>query len=195
MSGRKYIVAATVIVALLPSDALSQDTKAARDSLNWSIFQKLYPARAIAAREEGAVGFTVTLDAKGEVTGCQVTHSSGHPLLDEETCKIVTMHAQFTPDPNLGLSQTKTHEGVIAWKLPESSPVLAAPKPIVASAAPEKIVCKKTLRAGTLAGFDRTCMTPTEWAKQSDQQKEPFTEAQKGKGSTSGVPCFNPNGC
>jgi TonB family protein len=175
---RGSVVAAAAALFVLPSYAQSQDAKAARDTLNWGIFEKLYPARALNAREEGAVGFTVTLDSKGEVTGCQVTHSSGHPLLDEETCKVVTMHAQFTPDPHLGPSQTKTHEGLIAWKLPESSPVLAAPKPILASASPEKIVCKKTLRAGTLAAFDRTCMTPTEWAKQSDQQKEPFTEAQ-----------------
>ena len=155
------------------------DQKAAQNALNWDIFQKLYPKRALDAHEEGAVGFLVTLDNKGEVTQCQVTHTSGHPLLDLETCQIVTMHAQFNPDPSLSPSQTKTHEGLIAWKLPASTTVLAPPKPMVAAAAPEKTVCKRTVRVGTLAGFERTCMTPTEWAKQSDEMKQPFKEAQE----------------
>src|SRR6478735_5228039 len=75
---------------------------------NWDVFLKLYPKRALAAKEEGAVGFTVTLDNKGDVTNCQVTQSSGHPLLDEETCKLITLNAVFKPDPNLSPSQTKT---------------------------------------------------------------------------------------
>jgi TonB family protein len=193
----RSVLAAAAVMFVVPTLAKSQEAKAARETLNWDILQKLYPRRALLAREEGAVGFTVTLDNKGEVTGCQVTHSSGHPLLDEETCKIITMNAQFKPDFNLGPSQIRTHEGMIAWKLPatEATAVLAPPQPMSVPDAPEKIVCKKTVRAGTLAGFERTCMTPTEWAKQSDRQKEPWADVQGKKGSTSGAPCFNPNGC
>src|SRR5919107_4230428 len=101
MSLHRFIIATSLLVA---SPALAQapaPEAAARNASNWDIFQKLYPARALAAREEGAVGFTVTLDSKGEVTNCQVTHSSGHPLLDQETCKLVTLNAQFKPDPGL----------------------------------------------------------------------------------------------
>jgi TonB family protein len=182
---------------LLAAPAWSQvpDPNAARNAANWDIFLKLYPQRAIAAHEEGAVGFTVTLDNKGEVTRCQVTHTSGHPLLDEETCQLITLHAQFKPDSSLGSSQTETHEGVIAWKLQGLSTALAAPKPITLAAAPERIVCKKTLRAGTLAAFDRTCLPATEWAKQSDQQKEPWADLQGKKGATNGTSCVAPSGC
>ena len=60
---------------------------------------------------------------------CKVTHSSGHPLLDQETCKVITLNAMFKPDPNLAPSQTKTHEGMIAWKLPKSTAALATPRP------------------------------------------------------------------
>jgi TonB family protein len=155
------------------------DQKAAQNALNWDIFQKLYPKRALEAREEGAVGFVVSLDNKGEVTRCQVTHTSGHPLLDEETCQIVTLHAQFNPDPSLSPSQTKTHEGLIAWKLPASTTVLVPPKPVATAKAPEQVVCKRTVRVGTLAGFERTCMTPTEWAKQTSQMKQPWEEMQQ----------------
>ena len=39
-------------------------------------------------------------------------------------------------------------------------------------------------------------MTPTEWARESDQMKEPYADMQGKKGDTSGdVGCINPNGC
>ena len=150
--------------------------KAAQNALNWDIFQKLYPKRALEAHEEGAVGFLVTLDNKGDVTRCQVTHSSGHPLLDLETCQIITLHAQFNPDPSLSPSQTKTHEGLIAWKLPASTTPLEPPKPVAVAKAPEQAVCKRTVRVGTLAGFERTCMTPTEWARRTEQEREAWDD-------------------
>jgi TonB family protein len=152
----------------------------------WNVFLKLYPPRALKAREEGAVGFKVTLSNKGDVTNCEVTHSSGHPLLDEETCKLVTLNAVFKPDPSLSPSQTKTSDGIITWKLPNSTTQLAAPQAVSSNGAPEKIVCKKITKTGTLSGFERTCMTPTEWAKQSDAMKADFEDIQGKKGSTSG---------
>ena len=158
----------------------------AKDALNWEIFWKLYPPRALAAREEGAVGFTVRIDSKGDVTRCNVTHSSGHPLLDDETCKIMVLHAQFNPDPGMSPSSERTHEGVIVWKLPASTTVVPPPTRLAAAAAPEKIICKKIVRIGTLSGFERTCMTPTEWSKQSDQMKEVYEELQGKKGSSHG---------
>ncbi len=189
-----------IIAGLAEAAALTAQTsnpKAARDAINWEIFQKLYPPRAIAAHEEGAVGFIVSLDSKGDVTNCEVTHSSGHPLLDAETCKIVTLNAVFKADPGLGPSQTRTHEGLITWKLPASTTVLAPPQPVTALTAPEKMVCKKNVKAGTLAGYERICMTPTEWAKQSDEMKQPYDELQGKKGFTNEAigSCMNPNGC
>ena len=92
MSVRSLIVAAGMFAAA-PVFAQAADTKAAQNAANWDVFQKFYPARALAAHEEGAVAFKVTLDSKGLVTGCEVTHSSGHPLLDQETCNVITLHA------------------------------------------------------------------------------------------------------
>ncbi|MBW0007060.1 MAG: TonB family protein [Sphingomonas sp.] len=178
----------TLIAAVLGAATVAAqpiDQKAARDALNWDIFQKLYPKRAIEAREEGAVGFTVTLDNKGEVVNCAVTHSSGHPLLDQETCKIITLNAVFKSDPNLAPSQTKTHEGMIAWKLPNGSAQLAAPKP-VASAELDKMICKKSVKTGSLASTERTCMTLRDWNKMSDDAKEMWQDIQGKKGSTHG---------
>jgi TonB family protein len=178
----RLLLAAAVVSTSTPDSA--PNPPPTQTVSNWDVFLKLYPGRAIAAREEGLVGFLVTLDNQGSVQRCQVTHSSGHPLLDEETCKLVTMNAVFKPDPNLSPSQTKTHEGMINWKLPASAFVPAPPKPVAAKAAPEQVVCKKNIRIGTLAGVERTCMTPSEWAKQSDAQKQFWDEQQGRKGYT-----------
>jgi TonB family protein len=185
MSVRTLIVAAGLLAAP-PAFAQGADPKAAQNAANWEVFQKLYPARALAAREEGAVGFLVTLDKQGAVTKCEVTHSSGHPLLDQETCNLITLHALFKPDAGGSQSQVATHEGVIAWKLPASTSLLAAPQAVSSASVPEKVICKKILRTGSLADYERTCMTRREWATQSDEAKEMWDDIQGKKGSTHG---------
>lgn len=149
------------------------------------MFEQFYPKRAIAAKEEGAVGFKVTLDSKGLVSDCQITHSSGHALLDQETCNIITLHAQFKADPGLSPSQVHTSEGMIAWKLPSSAASLPAPKP-VQSGELDKVVCKKNVRTGTLADVQRTCMTVREWARQSTETRDFWEDLQGKKASTHG---------
>jgi len=124
MTIRSLVIGAMLLTAT-PVFAQSQ---AAKNDPMWNVFLKLYPQRALKAHEEGAVGFLVTLNNKGDVTNCQVTQSSGHPILDEETCKLITLNAVFKPDPNLSPSQTKTSPGVITWKLPDSTTQLAAPQ-------------------------------------------------------------------
>jgi hypothetical protein len=51
-----------------------------------------------------------------------------------------------------------------------------------ASSELEKQIGKMTVRIGTLAGFERTCMTATEWARQSDEMKQPWEDLQGTKG-------------
>jgi hypothetical protein len=174
---RRLIILGCLAVAT-PALAQTAEQKA-QNGANWDVFLKLYPKRALAAREDGAVGF--------KVVGCEVTHSSGHPLLDAETCKLITLNAVFKPDPNLGPSQTKTSEGVINWRLPDSKGgQLAAPTAIAAGSGPEKVVCKKTLKTGSMASYERICMTPSEWVKYSAQARAEYEDLQGKKGSTSG---------
>jgi TonB family protein len=176
----------TAVLATAPAFGETPQAAAARNTENWNILQKLYPARAIKAHEEGAVAFKVAIDKKGDVANCQVTHSSGHPLLDAETCKIITLNAQFKPEPGLGDSQTRTREGVITWKLPNSTALLQAPRAVAAVDAPDPVICKKVLKTGTLAGYERTCMTQSDWNLQSDQGNEMWGDVQGKKGSSHG---------
>lgn len=178
-----FVAAAAIMAA--PAAAQGPDAKAASNAANWDVFLKLYPPRALKAREEGAVGFKVTLDSKGAVTGCQVTLSSGHPLLDQETCNLVTLHAQFKPDPTVSASQITTHDGMIAWRLPGGAATLNTPTAVQMDPT-DKIICKKSVRTGSLAAVERTCLSQREWARQSDESKQPWEELQGRKGSTTG---------
>ncbi|HVM23549.1 MAG TPA: energy transducer TonB [Sphingomicrobium sp.] len=184
MRARSLLIAVGLMAAG-PALAETPGSKAALNASNWDALLKFYPPRALAARQEGAVGFRVTLDSKGLVTGCEVTHSSGHPLLDQETCNVVALHTVFKAEqPNSG-SQVRTHEGMIAWKLPASTSKLAVPQ--TAEASPlDKVICKKSVKTGTLAGVERTCLTAREWGRQSDDTREFWSDLQGRKGSTSG---------
>lgn len=185
MFGRCLILG-SVLLAAAPVYAQSAETQAAQNKTNWDIFLKLYPPRALAAHEEGAVGFKVTIDKKGTVTDCQVTHSSGHALLDQETCTLITLNAEFKPEEGLSGSQVRTRDGMITWKLPTSTTQLAAPQALAANTGPEKVICKKTVRTGTVAATERTCMTQRDWDRQSAEEREAWGELQGKKGSTSG---------
>ena len=148
---------------------------------------KLYPKRALAAGEQGLVAFQLTLDRNGHPTACQVTHSSGHKLLDNETCDLLMMHAVFQPPKDAEgnrLAVFRT-EGVINWRVPGGDTKLVSPVKVAKIDPLEKKICKRTLRIGTLAGYERTCMTAREWETQRAESLGYMDEIQ-GKGFTSG---------
>lgn len=56
-----------------------------------------YPAEALRRGEEGAVGVTMTIDAYGRVSACEVSTSSRSEVLDSTTCDLVKRRARYTP--------------------------------------------------------------------------------------------------
>lgn len=146
------------------------------------VFQN-YPPRALAAGEQGAVFFVVTLDKDAHASSCEVTHGSGHPLLDIETCQLILLHAEFksAKDANGRLTQ-QTAEGVVNWTIPGQAPVPIKPILLTGDQKPEKQICKKSIRVGTLAAVERTCMTVSEWAKQSEESRKTFEDLQGRRG-------------
>ena len=159
--------------------AETPDQKTARAVANVDTLMAYYPPQAKAAGEQGLVAFTVSLDRDGHPTSCQVTHSSGSRTLDEETCPVLLAHAEFAPDVNAaGTRVAGTHQGVINWQLhgyPPNAP-LAAPVAVVSNTAPAKMVCHRTLRTGTLADYERICMTAAEWKRGADEVKHDWEE-------------------
>lgn len=185
---RLVFLSALLIGAAAPALAGTSD-KAARDSVNSDVLLSEYPARALAAGEQGSVGFKVTLDRDGYASACEVTHSSGHKRLDQETCDLILSRATFKgiKDGN-GRKVSSVHEGVINWRLPGSS---AAPSKNWAAAGagvakPEKKVCRRRVKTGSLADYERLCATQADWDRMSQRTKEEWGAIQGTFGSTRG---------
>jgi TonB family protein len=82
-----------------------------------------YPAAAVQAREEGAVGFRLTVGKDGRVAACAVTASSGSTALDSTTCQLLTVRARFRPARDYeGKPTEDSVHGRIVWRLPEPEP-------------------------------------------------------------------------
>lgn len=172
---------------VVPAVAQTPDAATARNALNWETLMKLYPPRALSAREQGVVGFSVKLDKDGHPTECEVTRSSGFPLLDQETCQIITLHAVFKATGAATGSQVSTHQGAINWQLPSGTSVAAAPaKPVKVAAAPEKMICKRVPKTGSNVATERVCLSRRDWQTSSEDSRREFEDLQGRKGSTSG---------
>jgi TonB family protein len=87
-----------------------------------------YPSTALAAGEQGVVGFRATINTSGRVTACDITSSSGSAVLDATTCRLVRIRARFDPVKDQdGTPITDTYDGRVKWSLPAPSPAPATP--------------------------------------------------------------------
>jgi protein TonB len=68
---------------------------------------------------EGSASFTLGIDASGKVTGCTITRSTGHGVLDAATCALVTKRARFEPARDgTGKPVAGSFNGSITWNIP-----------------------------------------------------------------------------
>lgn len=184
MIRRISLLAAGSLVAQPVTAAAVQSRAEQERQISVIVFQN-YPPRALAAEEQGAVFFVVNIDKDARATSCEVTHGSGHPLLDAETCELIVQHAVFKSARDAsGHVIKQTAEGMVNWTIPGHKPTPIVPVLLAAKDKPEKQICKKNVRIGTLASVERTCMTEREWARQTDEMKQPWDEIQGKKGST-----------
>jgi protein TonB len=175
------------LVAAATAQAETPAERNARLAQNWDTLQQYYPARARKAGEQGLVGFNIRIDKDGHPTNCEVTHSSGYRSLDDETCQLVLIHAKFKPMKDAqGHKINFVTEGVVNWQIPGASgpTVPMTPIAVTAANAPEKMICKRNVKIGTLAGSERTCMTKRDWERMSDDMMAPYEEWQGAKGFT-----------
>lgn len=95
----KYHLAA-VAIASLAQTALAQDAVIPAEPLipldQW-FHSDDYPPASMRGAEEGDVSALLSIDPQGMVTGCRITHGSGHPLLDRATCALAVRRGRFTP--------------------------------------------------------------------------------------------------
>lgn len=154
------------LVATLPVEARETPAEtAARDAKNRAFVLDNYPPRARAAGEQGRVYFKISLDRDGRLGSCEVTKSSGHPRLDEETCELMVAHGVFKPvkDESGRLVRKPVHHGAINWQLPEGTAVPAAPTKLASNGKPERLICRRITKTGSMAMTERRCLTSREW--------------------------------
>ena len=187
---RTVFLSALLIGAATPAMTAPSKDAVARDSANREIILDQYPARALAAGEQGAVGFKVTLDRDGYASSCEVTHSSGHPRLDQETCQLILSRATFKGiRDGDGRKVSSVHQGVVNWKLPGAAPgpaPAASPAVMAAAAKPEKKICRRRLKTGSLADYERLCATRTDWDRMAERTRAEWGAVQGVLGNTRG---------
>ncbi|MDY7099080.1 MAG: TonB family protein [Pseudomonadota bacterium] len=79
-----------------------------------------YRARWINEGLTGIASFTLQIDAKGRVSDCRITGSTGHSVLDAATCRLLERRARFTParDGN-GDKVAGSYSSSVSWEIPE----------------------------------------------------------------------------
>ena len=77
-----------------------------------------YPAEALRLRQEGTTRVELAITRNGRLSDCRVVTSSGSPILDRETCRMMARWP-FEParDP-AGKKVAGTFATSFTWKLP-----------------------------------------------------------------------------
>lgn len=154
-------------------------------SRNGEFIFRQYPPRAKAAGEQGTVKFRAEVDAKGNVMSCTIVGSSGYRRLDDETCEMIVDHATFKPTlDGEGEAREAIHDGIVNWRLPGTA-AASAPK-VAAADPPDKIICKRIPKTGSLVTHSRLCMTARQWEHKADQFQDDWGSLQGRYGSTRG---------
>lgn len=83
-----------------------------------------YPRAAVVAGSSGTVHLRFTVTPKGRVAGCTITRTSGHPSLDEVTCRLITRRFRYRPARDAsGRAVSDTVQGEHLWQVGPEPPV------------------------------------------------------------------------
>ncbi len=79
-----------------------------------------YPSASLRNNEEGTTSYRLDVGADGKVVACTVTGSSGHPLLDETSCRLLQRRARFNAATNSsGEKVGSVYSGRVRWNIPK----------------------------------------------------------------------------
>ena len=69
---------------------------------------------------EGLAGFRLEIDARGRVSDCAITRSTGHSVLDDATCRLLERRARFDPArDSSGNAVAGSFASSVDWTIPE----------------------------------------------------------------------------
>lgn len=153
----------TVLTATVNIEAKSGQVVTAMK--NGEFLAKNYPPRALAAGEQGKVGFRIVVEPDGSLGSCEVIESSGFRSLDNETCEIIVRNARLPVVRNAdGRAVRAMQNGYIHWVHPNRGATLASASTSLEDK-PDKIICKRTATTGSLIRRTKQCMTSREWGE------------------------------
>lgn len=183
---------ALLLLVLATTSGAALDAAQSVQSRNGEFIFSKYPPRALAAGEQGAVRFRAEVNAKGLPLECEITNSSGYWRLDRETCDLIVQHATFKPTlDGEGKPRAAVHDGVVNWRIP-GAPEAAAPVKLLDAKSTEKLICKRTLKTGSLVKHSRVCMTARDWDRYAEANQEDWGSLQGRKGHTNaGMPTWS----
>ena len=117
LSGQTVTAQASVVSA-----SGDQPPKPLENPGNWVTVDD-YPAEALKNDVAGITGFTLSVDASGIPTACNVTQSSGSALLDSTTCSLMLQRARFLPAMVAGKPMHGSYTSQVKWVTSEDAPV------------------------------------------------------------------------
>lgn len=79
-----------------------------------------YPAEALGRDFSGTTGFAMLIDEAGRVADCMVVETSGHAILDMQSCAIMKVRARFQPARDGSGKPTRDRvRSNIRWVIPK----------------------------------------------------------------------------
>jgi TonB family protein len=186
-------LAAVCTLLLLPASALG-DTRTGHDVIarNRYVLAQAYPAEALKRGEEGDVVFALEIDKRGRLNSCQIVHSSGYRALDTATCEMLLAGATAKPiAAERGRHASAVREGIVEWRLPEGIPRPATipPRDVTsANAIPEKLICRRQTKSGSLYITEKVCLTREQWAQSEQYARDDVLRMQSPQGNPGGSP-------
>ncbi len=79
-----------------------------------------YRSSWIARELTGTARFELAIAPNGRVSSCRITRSTGHAVLDEATCRLITQRARFNPATDVtGKPVGGSYSSSIRWFLPD----------------------------------------------------------------------------
>lgn len=78
-----------------------------------------YPADAIRGQQTGSTGFAMLIDETGKVADCMVVETSGHAVLDMQSCAILKHRARYDPARDSAGKPIKDRvTAMVTWRIP-----------------------------------------------------------------------------
>lgn len=179
MIALKTSLASILLVAVAATPSAASETTLQAENREFVV--KNYPAGPMKRGEQGRVAFRLTIEPDGSLSRCEVTESSGFAGLDNETCEIMLFNAKVSPVRNEdGRAIRATENGFIVWRLP-GSPVQVATTTATTMPQPDKLICKKSPKTGSLIAVTKQCLTKKQWLM-AEQEARDAAERIQGKG-------------